>query len=555
MFGSESLGVGWILLLCGGSVVLGVIVLIAVRMLGSRLARMEAALPQLEQAVRPIAETALHAREAKDEVLRIGSEFAEFQGRLGAVAEGQIRLSESIGTSQSAAQSQMAEAQQRLLEMLTAWQGGLQRFLAATDERQRREVEARLTAGFQANADAVAQMRIETAGALRAGEEAMSKSMSALRESNETKLAAIIARTTESSEALNRTAQQTLATVSERVAELKASVDAALKSELGAIRKENGEKLEAMRVTVDEKLHATLEQRLGDSFKLVSERLEQVHRGLGEMQTLATGVGDLRKVLTNVKTRGTWGEVQLANLLDQVLTPEQYEKNIAPRPGSAARVEFALKLPGRSDDGPVYLPIDAKFPLEDYQRLVDAQERADIVGVEEAGKALDVQIRLEGKAIRDKYIEPPHTTDFAVLYLSTEGLYAEVLRRPGLADWLQRECKVVLSGPTTLAAMLNSLQMGFRTLAIEKRSSEVWQVLGAVKAEFGKFGEALAHTKKKLEEATSSIEKTQTRNNVLTRKLKGVDQLPAPEAINLLAVVAEPGTEDLDDAGNVVAGA
>ena len=268
-----------------------------------------------------------------------------------------------------------------------------------------------------------------------------------------------------------------------------------------------------------------------------------MHRGLGEMQTLATGVGDLRKVLTNVKTRGTWGEVQLDNLLSQVLTPEQYEKNVAPRPGSAARVEFALKLPGRSDDGRgVLLPIDAKFPLEDYQRLIEAQELGDLAGVEEASKALEVRIRAEAKSIRDKYVEPPHTTDFAVLYLSTEGLYAEVLRRPGLAEWMQTECRVMLAGPTTLAAMLNSLQMGFRTLAIEQRSSEVWKVLGAVKTEFLKFGDALAKTKKKLEEASNTLDNAEVRNRALTRRLKSVESLPGPEAIAVLGGSVELGS-------------
>jgi DNA recombination protein RmuC len=332
--------------------------------------------------------------------------------------------------------------------------------------------------------------------------------------------------------------------------EIAERLDAGFKTSTDAIiqlRSENSEKLEQMRRTVDEKLHETLEKRLGESFKRVSDQLESVHRGLGEMQTLATGVGDLRKVLTNVKTRGTFGEVQLENLLDQILTSEQYEKNVAVRPGSNARVEFALRLPGRSDDGRLYLPIDAKFPIEDYQRLLDAQDRADIAGVEEAARALETRIRQEGRTINEKYIEPPHTTDFAVMYLATEGLYAEALRRPGLADWLQRECKVVLSGPTTLAAMLNSLQMGFRTLAIEKRSSEVWQVLGAVKTEFGKFGEALAHTKKKLEEATNSIEKAQTRNNVLTRRLKGVDQLPEPDAAGLLGVMPDVDNGNEED--------
>ena len=317
-----------------------------------------------------------------------------------------------------------------------------------------------------------------------------------------------------------------------RVEQLRLTVE----TRLTAIQADNSTKLEEMRKTVDEKLHATLEQRLGESFKLVSDRLEQVHRGLGEMQTLAAGVGDLKKVLTNVKTRGTWGEVQLAALLDQVLTAEQYAANVATRPGSNDRVEFAIRLPGRESGEPVWLPIDAKFPSEDYQRLVDAQERADVAGVEAAGKALETRLKEEARTVREKYIQPPHTTDFAILYLPTEGLYAEALRRPGLAEALQRDQRVSLAGPTTLAAMLNSLQMGFRTLAIEQRSAEVWAVLGAVKTEFGKFGEALAHTKKKLDEASNSISKAEVRTRQLSRKLKEVEALPAADSEQLIGV-------------------
>ncbi len=326
-----------------------------------------------------------------------------------------------------------------------------------------------------------------------------------------------------------------------RVEQLRLTVE----TRLGAIQTENAAKLEEMRKTVDEKLHATLEQRLGESFKLVSERLEQVHRGLGEMQTLAAGVGDLKKVLTNVKTRGTWGEVQLANLLEQVLTAEQYAENVATRPKSGDRVEFAIRLPGREDGQPVWLPIDAKFPVEDYQKLVEAQERADVIAVEAAAKALEIRLKDEAKTIREKYIEPPYTTDFAILYLPTEGLYAEALRRPGLVEALQRDQRVSIAGPTTLAAMLNSLQMGFRTLAIEKRSSEVWAVLGAIKTEFGKFGEALAHTKKKLQEASNSIDKAEVRTRAVEKKLKNVEALPAPEAVALLG----DGLPDEDEEG------
>ena len=325
----------------------------------------------------------------------------------------------------------------------------------------------------------------------------------------------------------------------QRFEQLRLSIEA----RLGAMQADNASKLEEMRKTVDEKLHATLEQRLGDSFKLVSERLELVQKGLGEMQTLAAGVGDLKKVLTNVKTRGTWGEVQLEALLDQVLTAEQYEKNVITRPNSNERVEFAIRLPGRemggSDKQPVWLPIDAKFPMEDYQRLIEAQERADPVAVELAAKALELRLRLEAKTIRDKYVEPPFTTDFAILYLPTEGLYAEALRRSGLADGLQRDFRISIAGPTTLAALLNSLQMGFRTLAIEKRSSEVWGVLGAIKTEFGKFGEALDATRKKLEQATKSIESAGVRTRQIERKLKGVEALPTAEAQARLGALEE----------------
>ena len=307
-----------------------------------------------------------------------------------------------------------------------------------------------------------------------------------------------------------------------------------IESRLEAIQKDNAEKLEKMRATVDEKLHATLEQRLGESFKLVSDRLEQVHKGLGEMQTLAADVGGLKRVLSNIKTRGTWGEVQLGALLDQVLTKEQYQTNVATRPESNERVEFAIRLPGREGQGQMWLPIDCKFPAEDYDRLLAAQDRADAAGMEEASKAIENVLKFEAKKIRDKYIDPPHTTDFALLYLPTEGLFAEALRRPGLTDLLQREYRVTIAGPTTLHALLNSLQMGFRTLAIEKRSSEVWVVLGAVKTEFGKFGEILANTKKQLETVIGSIDKAETRSRQMERKLKDVEALPEAQAQGLL---------------------
>ena len=305
-----------------------------------------------------------------------------------------------------------------------------------------------------------------------------------------------------------------------------------------AIRKDNAEQLERMRVTVDEKLHATLEQRLGESFKLVSDRLEAVHKGLGEMQTLAAGVGDLKRVLTNVKTRGTWGEVQLGALLEQILTREQYEMNVATRPGSRERVEYAVRLPGRDSHSHVWLPIDSKFPIADYELLVAAQERADPVAVEEAARALEARLRMEAKQIREKYVEPPHTTDFAILFVPTEGLYAEALRRPGLVDALQTEFRVSVVGPMNLAGLLNSLQMGFRTLAIEKRSSEVWELLGAVKTEFGRFGEVLAATKRQIETVARSIEGAETRTRQMARKLKEVEEVSESKTKRLFNVDA-----------------
>ena len=315
-----------------------------------------------------------------------------------------------------------------------------------------------------------------------------------------------------------------------------AEIRSNLNTQLSGLQAGNEAKLEQMRATVEEKLQSTLEARLGESFRQVSERLEEVHRGLGEMRGLAAGVGDLKRVLTNVKTRGGFGEVQLGALLEQMLTPDQYDRNVITRPGSNERVEYAVKLPGGpgGDGVPLWLPIDAKFPVEDYERLLAAQERADPVAMEEAARALEARVRQEARKIREKYVEPPHTTEFAFLFLPSEGLYAEVLRRPGLVEALQRELRVVPAGPTTLAAMLNSLQMGFRTLAIEKRSAEVWQVLGAVKSEFGKFGEVLARLKTQLATASNTIESAEVRTRAMSRALKTVEALPAEQSARLL---------------------
>ena len=311
-----------------------------------------------------------------------------------------------------------------------------------------------------------------------------------------------------------------------------------IEKRLENIQKDNSEKLEKMRETVDEKLHATLEKRLGESFKLVSERLELVHKGLGEMQTLASGVGDLKKVLQNVKTRGTWGEVQLGTLLDQIMTIEQYEKNVATKKDSNDRVEFAIKIPAKDEKlKNIWLPIDAKFPLEDFQNLIDAEEKCDLTLIASLGKALEVRIKSEAKDIKEKYLDPPYTTDFGILFLPIEGLYAEVLRRPGLADTLQRDYKVIVTGPTTIAAILNSLQMGFRTLAIEKRSSDVWITLGAIKKDFASFGDLLDKTHKKLQEASNTIEDASKKSRTIERKLGKVQELPVPEIIKELPLL------------------
>jgi DNA recombination protein RmuC len=326
-----------------------------------------------------------------------------------------------------------------------------------------------------------------------------------------------------------------------RMSEVRATVEA----KLGAIQQDNAAKLEQMRATVDEKLQSTLETRLGQSFKLVSDRLEAVQRGLGEMQSLATGVGDLKRVLTNVKQRGIFGEVQLGALLEDMLTAEQYASNVITVPGSNDRVEFAIRMPGQDEGEHVYLPIDAKFPLEDYQRLLDAQEAGDADAAQAAGRALELRVREEARRIHGKYVSPPHTTDFAVLYLPTEGLYAEVIRRPGLFENLQRDHRVTVAGPTTLSALLNSLQMGFRTLAIAKRSSEVWKILAAVKNEFGKFGVVLDKTRKQLDTVRNSIDSAGQRTRAIERKLRDVESLSGDADEALLEDL--PGIDETDN--------
>ena len=317
-----------------------------------------------------------------------------------------------------------------------------------------------------------------------------------------------------------------------------------LEQKLRELQVDNAAKLEQMRATVDEKLHATLETRLTESFGNVTAMLAQVHQGLGDMNKLAADVGGLQRVLGNVKSRGVFGEVQLAGLLEQVFAPDQYASNVATIPGSSERVEFAVRFPGSSGEAPVWLPIDAKFPREDYERLLDAQERGDVAAAQAAGDALERRVRVEATRIRSKYVAVPHTTEFAILFLPTEGLYAETLRRPGLVEALQRDQRIAVAGPTTLLALMTSFQMGFRTLAIQERSSEVWRTLGAVKSEFAKFTSVLDGVKKKLDEASSKIDETGRRTRVLTRKLREVEALPLEDSQRLLGVELEMGDED-----------
>ena len=378
------------------------------------------------------------------------------------------------------------------------------------------------------------QLREEVLGALHHITDSTTRTMGELANAQKVQIEAMsgaIAKLVESNE--------------KKLEALRATVEGKLES----IQIDNAKQLDQMRQTVDEKLQGTLDARLGESFKQVSDRLEQVHKGLGEMQSLATGVGDLKKVLTNVKTRGMWGEVQLGAMLEQVLTPEQFARNVATKDGGE-RVEFAIKMPGQGADKEeiVWLPIDAKFPVEDYQRLVEAQERADVEAVEAAGKQLENRVKACAREVCEKYLNPPKTTDFAILFLPTEGLFAEVIRRPGLTEAIQRESRVAVAGPTTLGALLNSLQMGFRTLAIQQRSSEVWKLLAAVKTEWTKYGEVLDAVQKKLHQASDTLEKAQVRSRAVGRKLRDVQELPVAEANSLLPLsLPEDDAETSED--------
>ncbi len=393
--------------------------------------------------------------------------------------------------------------------------------LSDTNDKKLAEIRAELEAKLKAMLDGERAGREEEAATLKRLQDAVSSRISELSTTQKAQLDSFAKQIAALSDGNERRLIEMRLTIEARLKELQAGVDS---------------RLETMRATVDEKLQTTLERRLGESFKLVSDRLESVQRGLGEMQVLASNVGDLKKVLANVSTRGGWGEVKLASLLEQILAPEQYGADVQTKAGSSGKVEFAIKLPGKDEyrETTVWLPIDAKFPLDVYQRAAAAIDSGDTSAMETTCAELEANIVASAKSIRDKYLDPPGTTDFAIMFLPVEGLYAEVLRRPGLAEVLQRKYHVIVAGPTTLAAILNSLQMGFRTLAITKRSSEVWQLLGAIKTEFGYFGDVLSKVQKKLQEASNTIEGAETRTRVIQRKLRSVQELPASEAAALL---------------------
>lgn len=394
-------------------------------------------------------------------------------------------------------------------------------------------VEGRLDETERAVNENFISMRKEQREDSRAGREEQTKGIASFGDAQAKRIKEIGDLQRESMQAFSMQLTNMSRLNEEKLEAMRATVE----TKLQELYKSNEEKLEKMRVTVDEKLHETLEKRLGEAFATVSDRLEQVHKGLGEMKALTSDVGDLKKVLSNVKVRGMWGEMQLRTILEQILTPEQYSENVAVRPNSGERVEFAISLPGAGDDNrPVWLPIDSKFPLEDYQRLMSASEEGDLSVIADVRKALRTRVLDEAKAIRDKYLEPPHTTDFGILYLPVEGLYAEVLRIDGLCETLARDFRVVPAGPTTFTALLNSLQMGFRTLAIEKRSSEVWVLLGKVKTEFDKFGTVLEKTKLKIEQAGKELDNAGQRSRAISRALRGVEAVPSDAEASIISI-------------------
>lgn len=424
-------------------------------------------------------------------------------------------LKDELARSRTEASQGDKAAREELLQSFNTFTAALTKQLADISTFQKNQLDSFSTQLNQSNKEAKEDLRTT----LKSFETAFGTGVKELNETQKQKLDNLHTKQTE-----------LVQTTETRLDKMRETVEGKLK----LMQDDNSDKLEKMRATVDEKLHATLERRFGESFKVVSDRLDAVHKGLGEMQTLALGVGDLKKVLSNVKSRGTWGEAQLGNLLEEILTPDQYDKNVATKKSSRDTVEFAIKLPGSDEVSQVWLPIDAKFPLEDYQRLIEAQEHSNLILIEELSKSLEVRIKTEAKDIRDKYLDPPFTTDFGILFVPIESLYAEVLRRPGLFEQIRREYRVIIAGPTTAQVILNSLQMGFRTLTIQKRSSEVWTLLGAVKTEFGKFGDLLERTHKQMQTASNTIEDAVTKTRTIERKLSKVENLPVVGAEQLI---------------------
>ena len=470
-------------------------------------------------------------------------DLAPLLARLDAIERAQERtdrlVREEIGRNREEAARDSSGLRQEIQSALAAFSGGIRDEIGAMSSAQKTQLET-LAAQLGSSRDTLDQrlaaMAVENAGKLDRMRAEISETLKGFNDSMVNSITGVAA------------AQSTeLARLTETTGQKLEAVRGVVQERLKTLQDENTQKLEQIRHTVDEQLQSTLEKRLGESFRMVSDRLEQVHRGLGEMSTLAAGVGDLKKLLSNVRARGTWGEVQLGMLLEQLLTPDQYGTNVATT-GTSERVEFAIKLPGAEPDGCVWLPIDAKFPKEDYERLLDAVERADANAIEECSHQIELRVRQCAKDISQKYIEPPKTTDFAIMYLPTEGLYAEVLRRPGLVETLQRKHRVTVSGPTTLAAILNSLQMGFRTLAIQKRSSEVWEVLGTVKTQFGKYADILDKVQEKLRQADKVVEDGLRRTRVIQGKLKNVQELPAVTAEIAVAADAEELALESSDA-------
>jgi DNA recombination protein RmuC len=506
-------------------------------------------------------ESSSGSRSLREEVIGAFSALSEtMRNAIGDLAEAQraklddfgIRINESRAEGSDRAKALREEVQNALkqlghgivnsVEALAKVQGdsldGVTKQIAllteGNEQRQdalRTNVEQKL-GDLRTDAGATAKaLREEVTGSLKSLGETLVQSINQVSEAQKERLDRV---------------SSSLGDLTQRNVEQQEGLRKTLEERLDLLRKENETKLDQMRHTVDEKLQATLDQRFATSFKQVSDHLEQVYKSVGEMQTLATGVGDLKKVLSNIKARGTWGEVTLGNLLEQVMTPEQYAQNVEVQPGSGQRVEFAIRLPGSGDgETPLWLPIDAKFPIGDYERLVLASEEGDAEGTEIASKAIETSIKLAARDICDKYVHPPHTTDFGVMFLPTEGLFAEVLRRPGLVDSLQRDCRIIVTGPTTLMALLNSLRMGFRTLAIQRRSSEVWQVLAAVKSEFGRFEKVFDKVHKKLQEAQNVVERAGTRRRAVVQKLHGVEALPELKAAEV--EVLNLGIDDLAD--------